>query len=198
MLTIKLPNTLFHRLEGVAELSHRSVDEVLVSTLNATLVAPPDLPANLANELAAMHILNDAALWAAVRPSFTPAEPRRLEQLNDKAHEKPLTQAEGAEQTTLLDAYYRSVLRRAQALAVLAQRGYPISPEVLSPVTLNNDISNSHNATQSMDKQNPPVMRYDLQGTDTRLGSSTRAALVYRDVNIAVLNEGEPRKRHYL
>lgn len=147
-LTIKLPNTLFHRLERVAQLSHRSVDEVLVSTLNATLVAPPDLPANLANELAAMHILNDAALWAAVRPSFTPAEQRRLEQLNDQAHEKPLTQAEAAEQTTLLDAYYRSMLRRAQALAVLAQRGYPISPEVLSPVTLNHDLSNSHNATQ--------------------------------------------------
>lgn len=33
-----------------------------------------------------------------------------------------------------------------------------------------------------MDKQNAPVMRYDLSGTDTRLGNSTRVPLVYREV----------------
>jgi len=55
-------------------------------------------------------------------PSLSPAEQIRLSQLNHKAGERPLTQSEKAEQEYLLSAYHRSVLRRAKALAILAQR----------------------------------------------------------------------------
>jgi len=87
------------------------------------------LPTDLTNELAAMHLLSDEALWAAAHPSLSPAEQFRLSQLNHKAGERPLSKAEEAEQEHLLAAYHRSVLRRAKALAILTQRGHPLPLE---------------------------------------------------------------------
>ncbi|MEW5986882.1 MAG: hypothetical protein AB1791_09645 [Chloroflexota bacterium] len=130
-LTIQLPRTTYRKLKRAAEMTYRSVDEVLAATIDATLIAPADLPPELADELAAMRLLSDKALWAAVRPSLSPAEQFRLEQINHTAGERTLTGAEEAEQITLLTAYYRSALRRAQALAILAQRGHPIHPALL-------------------------------------------------------------------
>lgn len=125
-VSVTLPRRVFLKLERAAELTHRSVDDVLINTLNAALVDPPGLPPDLANELAAMHLLSDEALNAAAQPSLSPAEQLRLRQLNQKAGERPLTKAEGEEQEHLLRAYHRSVLRRAKALAILAQRGHPL------------------------------------------------------------------------
>lgn len=124
--TVQLPEGVFQKLQRAAELTYRSIDEILESTINATLVAPPDLPPVLANELAAMNLLSDAALWAATHPSISPAEQQRLQQLNHLAGERTLSEAEAAEQTALLAVYHRSVLRRAQALAILLQRGHSI------------------------------------------------------------------------
>jgi len=60
------------------------------------------------------------------QPSLSPAEAARLKQLNHAAGERSLTQAEVSEQAALLEACHLSVLRRAQALAILAQRGHAI------------------------------------------------------------------------
>ncbi|HNT75273.1 MAG TPA: hypothetical protein PKH77_09660 [Anaerolineae bacterium] len=80
----------------------------------------------MVDELAALHNLEDAALWAAAQPSLSPAEQLRLSQLNDLGATRMLTAAEASEQQLLLFAYQRSILRRAQALAILTQRGYPL------------------------------------------------------------------------
>jgi len=125
-VSIELPRSVFLKLKRAAELTHRSVGEVLVATVNVALVEPPGLPADLANELAAMHLLSDEALRAAAHPSLSPAEQSRLSQLNHRAGERLLTEAEEAEQEHLLAAYHRSVLRRAKALAILTQRGHPL------------------------------------------------------------------------
>jgi len=130
-VSVGLPRSVFLKLERAAELTHRTIEDVLVTTVNAALVEHPDLPTDLANELSAMHLFSDEALWAATHPRLSPAEQVRLSQLNHKAGERPLTQAEVAEQEHLLTAYHHSVLRRAKALAILAQRGHPlpVSPE---------------------------------------------------------------------
>jgi len=128
-ITIRLAPPILARLKRAAELTYRSVDDILASTLNATLVAPPGLPEDLAGELAAMRLLSDQALQAAAQPSLAPTQQLRLSQLNHTAGERALTPAEAAEQTALLAAYHRSVLRRAQAFAILAERGYPVHAE---------------------------------------------------------------------
>jgi predicted transcriptional regulator len=126
-VTIQMPEETWRRLQRVADLTYRSVTDVLVTTLNAALNAPGDIPAELADELAAMHVLSDEALWAAAQPTLSPAEQTRLAQLNHLAGERALTEPEAAEQVALLNAYHRSVLRRAQALAILTQRGHTLS-----------------------------------------------------------------------
>jgi hypothetical protein len=132
-VSVGMPKSVFLKLERAARLTRRSVEDVLASTVNAALVEPPDLPTDLANELAAMHLFSDEALQAAAQPSLSPAEQLRLSQLNDLAGKRPLTPAEAAEQADLLAAYHRSVLRRAQSSAILAQRGHPLPAAIESP-----------------------------------------------------------------
>ncbi len=125
-IAVHIPEALFHKLKRTAELTHRSVEDVTVTSLEAVLPVMQNLPPDIANELAAMHLFSDKALWAATAPSLSPTEEYRLNQLNTATGERALTPAEEAEQQNLITAYHRSVLRRAKALAILAQRGHSI------------------------------------------------------------------------
>ncbi len=126
MVKVGLPVPLFDRLKRAAELTHRSVEDVLASTVNVALPPDPTLPAEVVDDLAALALFSDEALWAAAESSLSPAQQRRLEQLSDVADSRSLTAAEASELSQLLEHYDRSVLRRAKALAVLAQRGHHI------------------------------------------------------------------------
>ena len=125
-IPVQIPEALFRKLKRAADLTHRSVEDIAVTSLEAALPSASNLPHDIANELAAMHLFSDEALWAAAASSFSPAEEHRLNQLNTAAGERDLTPAEDAEQQSLIAAYRRAVLRRAKALAVLAQRGHRI------------------------------------------------------------------------
>lgn len=125
-LTVRLPASVVAKLRRAAALTYRSVDDIVATTMDAALVEPPSAPADVAAEFAAMHLLSDQALFAATQPSLSPATLSRLRQLNHAAGERSLTEAEAAEQAALLEDYHFSVLRRAQALAILAQRGHEI------------------------------------------------------------------------
>jgi hypothetical protein len=126
MVNVGMPIPLYNRLKRVAELTHRSVEEVLATTVNVALASDPGLPTDLANELAAMVLFSDDALWSAAESSMSPAQQRRLEQLATLADSRGLTAAESEELGHLMKLYDRSVLRRAKALAILARRGYQL------------------------------------------------------------------------
>lgn len=123
---VPLPRPLFQRLQRIAEVTNRSVEDVLTTTVNAALPPMPDIPADLDEELAAMALFNDESLKAAARSSLAAAQQERLAQLSHVGGERSLTGAEQQELQHLLDLYDRAVLRRAKALAILAQRGYDI------------------------------------------------------------------------
>lgn len=125
-IAVHIPESLFRKLKRAADLTHRSVEDVTVTSLEAALPAVSNVPLDIANELAAMHLFSDEALWAATAPSFSSTEEYRLNQLNAAAGERDLTPAEEAEQQSLITVYHRSILRRAKALAMLAQRGHHV------------------------------------------------------------------------
>jgi uncharacterized protein YnzC (UPF0291/DUF896 family) len=127
-LTLTLPDSVLQKLNNAARLTHRSMDEIVAATVDAALTSNADLPSELQAELAAMHLFSDDALWAATNPSMSAYEQQRLAQLNESAKERSLTSAQEREQQTLISAYQRSILRRAQALAILKQRGHDITP----------------------------------------------------------------------
>jgi hypothetical protein len=123
---IRLPQPLFQRLQRIAETTHRSVEDVLTTTVTVALPPMPDIPDDLADELAAMVMFNDESLKAMTQSSLSAAQQERLTQLTYAGGTRPLTEAEKRELKQLLDLYDRAVLYRARALAILAQRGYDI------------------------------------------------------------------------
>lgn len=125
-LTVRLPASVVAKLKRASALTYRSVDDIVATTVDAALTEPTSVPEDFAAEFGAMHLLSDEALWAMAQPSLSSAGQLRLRQLNHAAGERTLTEAETAEQSALLEEYHISVLRRAQALAVLAQRGHEI------------------------------------------------------------------------
>ncbi len=128
-ITVKLPEPLLHRLQRVAQLTYRSVDDIIVSAVDTTLYTSPHLPPELADEIAAMALFKDDALLAAAESSITPAQQRRLGQLTQASKERTLDPPESAELDHLIDLYDKAVLRRGHALALLAQRGYQLSDQ---------------------------------------------------------------------
>ncbi len=126
MRRIGIPVPIYDRLKRAAKLTNRSVEDVLVATIDAALPPDPALPAELADNLAALSLFNDDALWAAAESSLSPAQQHRLEQLATTADFRSLTTAEFSELTQLAEFFDLSVLRRARALAILVQRGYQI------------------------------------------------------------------------
>jgi len=89
------------------------------------------IPSNLLNELTTMAKAKDDDLWNAINPSVSPQQRDRLSELNAFGGERELTQAERNEQEALLMEHHRSILRRAQAIAILTMRGYSISDDSL-------------------------------------------------------------------
>lgn len=116
LFSIQVSEPLYRRLQGAAAAAHRSMGDAVASAVTIALPPSPDLPEALANELAEMIWLSDDALRQATVPSFSKAQQERLATLNDLADECVLTTAEKTEQTELLAAYERSLLRRATVI----------------------------------------------------------------------------------
>lgn len=132
-ISVQVPEPIYRRLRRAAELTHRSIEDVLTTTVDAALPAAPDLPPDLADDLAAMAMFNDDALWAATESSLSAAEQRRLRQLTHAGGRRVLSAAENTEMQRLLNKNDRSVLQRGKALAILAQRGYELPSRVDLP-----------------------------------------------------------------
>jgi hypothetical protein len=139
MVSLQVPEPIYRRLRRAAELTHRSVEDVLTTTVDAALPLTPDLPPDVADDLSALALFSDDALWAATESSLSAAEQRRLRQLTHAGGRRSLSAAEQAEMTRLLDLYDRAILRRAKALAILAQRGYELPERSDLPPTADDD-----------------------------------------------------------
>lgn len=126
-VTIRVPLPVYEQVRRAAASTNRSVDEVLVEAVIAAAPAAGGGPGQLRSALAHMAYLNDAALWQAARATMTAEQRERLEALHDKQQAEALTAEEHREEQALLDLYRGTVLIRAQAAALLKQRGYDIT-----------------------------------------------------------------------
>lgn len=129
-VTITVPNRLYQRLARVAEETERDVSDVLLASAEAMLTveaANEALPANIVDELTAMQWFSDTALWEATHPTLSEQQQATLSKLSRQQAERPLNEVEQTQMTQLLAEYDRSVLRRAQALALLSLRGHHLA-----------------------------------------------------------------------
>ena len=134
-VTINLSENVYRQIKRAADAVRRPVDEVVAE---AVVAAAPvmDTPASsLRMELAQMAYLNDAALWNAARSTLSTEQRQQLEALHDKQQRTGLTPGEQAQEEALRRLYRETLLVRAQAVALLQQRGYDVSdPTAFNPL----------------------------------------------------------------
>ena len=127
-VNVDLPDDIYHRLQGMAAATHRSLEEILRQTLRGNLpLTRDDLPAAQQDLVALLAALDDDALWKVAREPLPARDWRRHRHLLCKAEAGTLTAAEGEELTALRDAADRFVTRRSVALALLKWRGHTIT-----------------------------------------------------------------------
>jgi hypothetical protein len=99
----------------------------LLDVLASAIPASDALPAELAEALAPLGVLDDAALWRAARSHLPTSAAVRLEVLHLKRQSEGLTESEAASAARLVRQYERAMLVRARAAALLKQRGHDVS-----------------------------------------------------------------------
>ena len=92
-----------------------------------------DLPPELVDEMAALALLNDTALWRMARRTLSSGQQKRMDTLLQEKGRGKLLPEEQRILDQLLTEYEGTVLTRAHAAVLLEQRGYDVSdPSVFS------------------------------------------------------------------
>lgn len=125
-VTFGVPTGLYDQLKQRAEQSSRTVEAELVDVLAA--VVPEHLPDDLAEAIAPLSLLDDAALQRAARSRLPDDLAEQLETLHLKQQREGLTDAETEQVAALVRQYERAMLVRSRAAALLKERGQDTSP----------------------------------------------------------------------
>lgn len=132
-ITISLPDILYRKLKARAEQTQRSIEAEAIDALTASLPGIDDLPSDIETSLAQLALLDDEALWRAARTTFAIDAAQQLEDIQLKRQREGLTESETQTAAGLLQKYERAMLVRAQATALLKQRGYDVSVLLQAP-----------------------------------------------------------------
>jgi plasmid stability protein len=126
-LTLQVPAVLYSQLKQRADQAQRSVEAETLELLAATVPATEALPANLQEALTSLALLDDEALRRAACSRLGNEAAAELEALHFKQQREGLTDAETQRRGELIQQYERAMLVRAQATALLRQRGHDVS-----------------------------------------------------------------------
>lgn len=127
-VTVNLPGPLYERLARRAITTHRTLEAELVDAVTTSFPEEPDaLPVDMAEAIAALHLLDDEALWRAARASLSSEEAAELEELHRRRQRGGLSASETEGLAMLMKEYTRSMLVRARSAALLKQRGHDVS-----------------------------------------------------------------------
>jgi len=128
-ITLRLPESVYTRLQQAARATHRSLDDVLLHAVEVG--SPPrwdDVPAEFQADLAALDRLDDETLWHIARSRQTEAGMECYQELLDKNANGTLSGEERDELVRLRVESDRFMLCKAHAAALLRWRGYQVPP----------------------------------------------------------------------
>lgn len=126
-VTVNLPGPLYERLARRAIKTHRTVEAELVDAAATLSDEPDELPADMAEAIAALHLLGDEDLWRAARQSLATEKAADIEELHLKRQREGLSASEIEALATLMKEYTRIMLVRSRSAALLKQRGHDVS-----------------------------------------------------------------------
>lgn len=131
-VTLQLPALLYQQLEARARQTQRSIEDEAVETLVSAVPLIGELPPDLDAAISPLSLLRDDELRQAARTSLAADAAQQIELLHFKRQREGLTEIDEQTLTKLMHQYERAMLVRAQATALLRQRGYDIS-DLLRP-----------------------------------------------------------------
>jgi len=132
-VTLTLPEPLYDTLKHRAQQHQRSVEAETLNVLATSVALADALPSDLASAVAPLALLDDASLWRAARTPLAAEAAERMEELHLKRQREGLTEAETQTLAQLVHQYERAMLVRAQAAALLRQRGHQVDQLLTSP-----------------------------------------------------------------
>lgn len=125
-VTLELPESLYRTAHQVAEATEQSVEAVLQASLAHALPPLDDVPPEEAPELAAMVLLDDAALWREARATLDAEKQAKLQEFLDRQGAGELSATEERLLQSLLDEYGKLLVHKSHAWLLLARRGYQV------------------------------------------------------------------------
>lgn len=128
-VAVQIPQPLYHRLERAAVRLQKPVEDLLAETLQAVLPPADEISASIQAEIAALDGLDDAKLRDVAESEMALRDQQALDHLLDLQSMRPLTDDEAARLEALRADYGRTLLRKARAFALLAERGQPLPIE---------------------------------------------------------------------
>lgn len=129
-ITLSVPEYVYNRARKLAESNSEAIEQVLVRQLENAFSEPlPTLPPDEEAELNAMQHLSDEVLWTIAREQMVADKQSRMQTLMDANTKGTISESEFQELSQLVESGQRVMLRKAQAAALLTQRGHKVRPQ---------------------------------------------------------------------
>ena len=122
-ITLTLPDNVLQPVQRVAQATKRSVEELLVTALQAALPTLEGLPPEVVQPLIALESLDDRTLWRVMLETVPLDQQHRLHDLLLHNQAGRLTDAEREQLTILQQQADLVMLRKARAAVLLRFRG---------------------------------------------------------------------------
>jgi hypothetical protein len=123
-VTLELPQTIYLPAKRMAEVTNRSLEDLLVSALKASLPSLDGLPSELVEDLVELESLDDESLRQVMVSKVPTAQQRELDRLLRKNQAGTLTEQERQKLDRLQHKADRVMLRKARAAVLLRFRGH--------------------------------------------------------------------------
>ena len=133
-IILRVPDAVYIRLRQAADATSQPVEEMLINHLISAFSDPlPALPPDEEAELDALNHLSDDALWTIARERLPSSVQERMADLMEHNSLGRISADERGELEGLVERADRLMLRRAEANAILRQRGHPATGQDTRP-----------------------------------------------------------------
>lgn len=122
-ITLNLPEDVYKRAEGLAQLIGRDLADVLIEAISLSLSSTSSLNESDRHESESIKSLSDSEVIALTELQMESEQDLRLSQLLSKQQADTLNEAERPELWTLMQIYQTLLLKKAVALREAVERG---------------------------------------------------------------------------
>ncbi len=130
-VTLHLPTSLYDLLKERAQATRQSLEAEILEVVTAAVRPDDELSPDLREAIAPLKDLDDEALRRAALDRFPDQAAARFTELNLKQQREGLTDEEIRALDDLRRGYERVMVVRAEAAALLKQRGHDVSKLIL-------------------------------------------------------------------